>query len=135
MTTTIAALSSEPHSIRVTRETTANRRSGANHIGIDEMPDTTGAPFHFGVSCVLETRTPWRLHWPAGQDPVRLHDEQRHHLPNGPRYTKPLLDKIQSGVIDPSLVITHRMPLDDAPAAYKTFRDKEDGCIKVVLKP
>jgi len=32
-------------------------------------------------------------------------------------------------------VITHRIPLDDAPAAYKTFRDKEDGCIKVVLKP
>jgi threonine dehydrogenase-like Zn-dependent dehydrogenase len=52
-----------------------------------------------------------------------------------PRYTKPLLEKIQSGVIDPSFVITHRVPLDDAPAAYKTFRDKEDGCIKVVLKP
>ena len=52
-----------------------------------------------------------------------------------PRYTKPLLEKIQSGAIDPSFVITHRIPLDDAPAAYKTFRDKEDGCIKVVLKP
>ena len=52
-----------------------------------------------------------------------------------PRYTKPLLEKIQSGAIDPSFVITHRVPLDDAPAAYKTFRDKEDGCIKVVLKP
>jgi threonine dehydrogenase-like Zn-dependent dehydrogenase len=52
-----------------------------------------------------------------------------------PRYTKPLLEKIESGVIDPSFVITHRIPLDDAPAAYKTFRDKEDGCIKVVLKP
>ena len=37
--------------------------------------------------------------------------------------------------IDPSYVITHRLRLDDAPAAYKTFRDKEDGCIKVVLKP
>ena len=52
-----------------------------------------------------------------------------------PRYTKPSLDKIQSGAIDPSFVITHRVPLADAPAAYKTFRDKEDGCIKVVLKP
>jgi threonine dehydrogenase-like Zn-dependent dehydrogenase len=52
-----------------------------------------------------------------------------------PRYTKPLLEKIQSAAIDPSFVITHRVPLDDAPAAYKTFRDKEDGCIKVVLKP
>jgi threonine dehydrogenase-like Zn-dependent dehydrogenase len=52
-----------------------------------------------------------------------------------PRYTRPLLEKIQSGAIDPSFVITHRVPLADAPAAYKTFRDKEDGCIKVVLKP
>jgi threonine dehydrogenase-like Zn-dependent dehydrogenase len=52
-----------------------------------------------------------------------------------PRYTKPLLEKMKSGVIDPSFVITHRVPLDDAPAAYKTFRDKADGCIKVVLKP
>ena len=52
-----------------------------------------------------------------------------------PRYTKPLLEKIQSGAIDPSFVITHRIPLADAPAAYKTFRDKEDGCIKVVLTP
>lgn len=37
--------------------------------------------------------------------------------------------------VDPSFVITHRLKLDDAPAAYKSFRDKEDGCIKVVLKP
>jgi threonine dehydrogenase-like Zn-dependent dehydrogenase len=51
------------------------------------------------------------------------------------RYLKPLLAMIQEGVIDPSFVITHRLPLSDAPGAYKTFRDKEDGCIKVVLKP
>jgi len=51
------------------------------------------------------------------------------------RYTKPLLQKIESGEIDPSFVITHRVPLEKAPDAYKTFRDKEDGCIKVVLKP
>ncbi len=51
------------------------------------------------------------------------------------RYTKPLLKKIEDGEIDPSFVITHRLKLDDAPAAYKTFRDKQDGCIKVVLKP
>ena len=48
---------------------------------------------------------------------------------------KPLLEKIQKGEIDPSFVITHRLPLEDGPAAYKTFRDKKDGCIKVVLKP
>ena len=51
------------------------------------------------------------------------------------RYMKPLLKKIEAGVIDPSFVITHRSSLNDAPQAYKTFRDKKDGCIKVVLKP
>ncbi len=51
------------------------------------------------------------------------------------RYMRPLLKKIESGEIDPSLVITHRRPLAKAPEAYKTFRDKQDGCIKVVLKP
>lgn len=51
------------------------------------------------------------------------------------RYMRPLLDMIEAGKIDPSFVITHRLPLDEAPAAYETFRDKRDGCIKVVLKP
>jgi threonine dehydrogenase-like Zn-dependent dehydrogenase len=51
------------------------------------------------------------------------------------RYMKPLLKKIEAGEIDPSFVITHRIRLADAPEAYKTFRDKKDGCIKVVLKP
>ena len=45
------------------------------------------------------------------------------------------MKKIEAGEIDPSFVITHRVTLDDAPEAYKTFRDKKDGCIKVVLKP
>jgi threonine dehydrogenase-like Zn-dependent dehydrogenase len=51
------------------------------------------------------------------------------------RYMKPLLDKVEAGQIDPSFVITHRVKLIDAPEAYKTFRDKKDGCIKVVLRP
>ena len=51
------------------------------------------------------------------------------------RYMRPLLKKIEAGEIDPSFVITHRLPLDQGPAAYKTFRDKEDSCIKVVLQP
>jgi threonine dehydrogenase-like Zn-dependent dehydrogenase len=51
------------------------------------------------------------------------------------KYLQPLLDKIQAGAIDPSLIITHRLKLDEGPAAYKTFRDKKDGCIKVVLRP
>jgi threonine dehydrogenase-like Zn-dependent dehydrogenase len=51
------------------------------------------------------------------------------------RYMKPLLHRIEQGQIDPSFVITHRLALDDAPHAYRIFRDKEDRCIKVVLKP
>ncbi len=51
------------------------------------------------------------------------------------RYMTPLLKKIQAGQIDPSIIITRCLPLEDGPAAYKTFRDKCDGCIKVVLKP
>ncbi len=50
-------------------------------------------------------------------------------------YLPVLMDRIQKGEIDPSFVITHRAPLQDGPALYKTFRDKKDGCIKVVLKP
>lgn len=51
------------------------------------------------------------------------------------RYIPLLMDHITRGTIDPSFVITHRVPLDRAPEMYKTFRDKKDGCIKVVLKP
>lgn len=51
------------------------------------------------------------------------------------RYLEPLLSKVSEGEIDPSFVITHRLKLDDAPDAYKTFRDKKDNCIKVVLTP
>lgn len=50
-------------------------------------------------------------------------------------YMKPLLDRIQKGEIDPSFIITHQMNLEDAPKGYKMFREKEEGCIKVVLKP
>ncbi len=52
-----------------------------------------------------------------------------------PKYHHALLKMIETQAIDPSLIITHRLPLEDAPRAYRTFRDKEDGCIKVVLKP
>ncbi|GJH28896.1 glutathione-dependent formaldehyde dehydrogenase [Caballeronia novacaledonica] len=51
------------------------------------------------------------------------------------RWTDDLLRRIQEGQIDPSFIITHRVSLADGPEMYKTFRDKEDGCIKVVLKP
>jgi threonine dehydrogenase-like Zn-dependent dehydrogenase len=51
------------------------------------------------------------------------------------RYMRPLLNRIQRDEIDPSFVITHRMALDDAPRGYQMFRDKEDECVKVVLRP
>ncbi|MBD2337282.1 glutathione-dependent formaldehyde dehydrogenase [Calothrix sp. FACHB-156] len=51
------------------------------------------------------------------------------------RYVKPLLEHIQKGEIDPSFIITHRLPLEQAPHAYEIFKHKKDNCIKVVLKP
>ena len=52
----------------------------------------------------------------------------QHYLPK-------LLERIEKGEIDPSFVITHRATLEEGPELYKTFRDKQDGCIKVVMKP
>ncbi len=51
------------------------------------------------------------------------------------RYMEPLLRRVEAGDIDPSFIITHVLPIEEGPNAYKTFREKEDGCIKVVLKP
>ncbi len=62
------------------------------------------------------------LTWRMGQTHVR-------------RWTDELLDLIVQGKIDPSFVITHRAKLEAGPDMYKTFRDKEDRCIKVVLTP
>jgi threonine dehydrogenase-like Zn-dependent dehydrogenase len=50
------------------------------------------------------------------------------------RYMKPLLERVQHGEIDPSFVITHRLPLDQAPRGYDMFLNKEDNCEKVVLR-
>jgi threonine dehydrogenase-like Zn-dependent dehydrogenase len=51
------------------------------------------------------------------------------------RYLKPLLDRIQNGEVDPSFVISHRLLLQDTPAAYEMFLNKQDECMKVVLTP
>jgi len=51
------------------------------------------------------------------------------------RWTDELLHLIEEGTIDPSFVVTHSAPLADGPDLYWTFRNKEDGCVKVVLKP
>jgi threonine dehydrogenase-like Zn-dependent dehydrogenase len=52
----------------------------------------------------------------------------QHYLPR-------LMARIEAGDLDPSFVITHHAPLEDGPELYKTFRDRKDGCVKVVLKP
>ena len=51
------------------------------------------------------------------------------------RYMRPLLGRIERGEIDPTRVITHRLPLAEAPHGYDIFKNKADGCEKVVLKP
>jgi threonine dehydrogenase-like Zn-dependent dehydrogenase len=51
------------------------------------------------------------------------------------KYLQPLTERIQKKEIDPTFVITHKLPLDQAPHAYKIFQKKQDGCVKVVLKP
>jgi threonine dehydrogenase-like Zn-dependent dehydrogenase len=51
------------------------------------------------------------------------------------RYLDPLLERIEDGDVDPSFIITHEEPLEKGPEMYRTFRDKEDDCIKVVLEP
>lgn len=51
------------------------------------------------------------------------------------RYLEPLLERVEGGEIDPSFVVSHKFDLEEAPNAYKMFNDKQNGCIKVVLKP
>jgi threonine dehydrogenase-like Zn-dependent dehydrogenase len=51
------------------------------------------------------------------------------------RYMPICFERIEKGEIDPSFIVTHTVPLEDAPAMYETFKYKQDGCIKVVLKP
>ena len=51
------------------------------------------------------------------------------------RLLQPLLERVEAGAIDPSYIITHRFNLQDAPQGYKIFHDKQERCIKVVMKP
>ena len=51
------------------------------------------------------------------------------------RWTDDLLRRIEAGEVDPAFVITHEAPLEAGPSFYNTFRDKQDGCVKVVLRP
>eukprot|EP00879_Flechtneria_rotunda_P000578 GHRR01000686.1.p1 GENE.GHRR01000686.1~~GHRR01000686.1.p1 ORF type:complete len:446 (+),score=129.49 GHRR01000686.1:589-1926(+) len=73
---------------------------------------------HLNIGAFMEKQLTMR----GGQTPVQ-------------RYWPHLLPKVQSGELKPSLVITHVLPLEDAPKGYELFNDKKDGCIKVVLQP
>ena len=54
---------------------------------------------------------------------------------HGQKYMKMLLERVLNGELDPSFVVTHRLPLDEAKYGYEIFKNKNDKCIKVVLKP
>ena len=54
---------------------------------------------------------------------------------SGQRYAKRLFAHIRDGALDPSYLITHRRPLDEGPEGYRMFRDKTDGCLRVVFAP
>jgi threonine dehydrogenase-like Zn-dependent dehydrogenase len=51
------------------------------------------------------------------------------------KYLRPLMQLIETGAIDTRFIITHRMALDDAPAGYRLFNEKKDGCVKIVMNP
>lgn len=73
---------------------------------------------HFNIGAFMEKG----LSMAAGQTPVQ-------------KYWHHLLEKVQSGELTPDMLITHKLPIDEAPRAYAMFNNKEDGCIKVLLKP
>lgn len=54
---------------------------------------------------------------------------------HSPRYLPMLFDRVVKGEADPSMVATHRMPLDRAPEAFRLFNEKSDGCQRVILRP
>ncbi len=54
---------------------------------------------------------------------------------NGQRYAERLFEHIRRGDLDPSYLLTHRMPLDEGPQGYRMFKEKADGCMRVVFAP
>jgi threonine dehydrogenase-like Zn-dependent dehydrogenase len=54
---------------------------------------------------------------------------------HGQKYMPMLLGRVLEGEIDPSAVFTHTLPLKEATKAYEMFKQKQENCIKVLLKP
>jgi threonine dehydrogenase-like Zn-dependent dehydrogenase len=53
----------------------------------------------------------------------------------GQRYMPAMLEHVQKGELDPSILVSHRMSLEDSPKGYQLFKDKEDNCMRAVFKP
>ncbi len=51
------------------------------------------------------------------------------------RYIDDLMERTRTGEIDPSFLVTHRLPLEQAPHGYEIFERKQDNCVKVLLRP
>lgn len=62
---------------------------------------------------------------------LTIHTGQQH----GQRYAKRLFAHVQRGDIDPSYILTHRLPLEEGPRGYHMFKHKEDACVRVVFAP
>ncbi|MFC6789270.1 zinc-dependent alcohol dehydrogenase [Methylobacterium komagatae] len=87
--------------------------------GIVSVPGVYGGPIPINMGSIVQKG----LTMKSGQTHVK-------------RYLEPLLKLIEAGKIDTSSLITHRSKnLEDGPDLYKTFRDKQDGCVKVVFHP
>ena len=46
-----------------------------------------------------------------------------------------MLDHVQKGELDPSILLTHRMSLEEAPRGYDMFKNKQDGCVRAAFRP
>ena len=85
--------------------------------GIVSVPGVYGGPVPLNMGSIVQKSLTLR----SGQTSVK-------------RYLETLTGLIQAGKIDMSSMITHRSAdLADGPDLYKTFRDKKDGCVKVVF--
>jgi threonine dehydrogenase-like Zn-dependent dehydrogenase len=93
---------------------TVTRKYG--HVAI--IADYTGYADAFPIGHVMMKHLTLR----AGQCPVQ-------------KYFKPVFDAMETGDIDPSVLISHSMSLDDAPKAYQCLYNKEEGYLKVLLTP
>ena len=121
------------------RRPRAALRPGQAGRPVRDRPAARPAPGHHLLPQRRHRLGHRRLRRVHRQVPGRLLDEPRLTLKTGQchvqRYMRPLLERIQRGEIDPTRVITHRLTLAQAPHGYDIFKNQQDGCEKVVLRP